>query len=67
MYGKSYFDPSEKKSIRQFVTNDDGTYPSKSPFGMFEELYIPNDLGYVISRANAYENGQLDEEFVQQN
>lgn len=34
---------------------------------MFEELYIPNDLGYVISRANAYENGQLDEEFVQQN
>lgn len=65
LYGKSYFDGSERKSIRQFVTNDDGMYPAKSPYGMFEELYIPNDLGYVLARANAYENGELDEEFNQ--
>lgn len=63
LYGQSYFDGAEKKSIRQFVTNDDGTYPAKSPFGMFQELYIPNDLGYVLERAMAYENGLLDEEF----
>lgn len=56
LYGKSSFDEKEKKSIRQFVTNDDGVYPSKSPVGMFSDLYIPNDLGYVIDKVNEYYN-----------
>lgn len=56
LYGKSYYDEKERKSIRKFVTNDDGVYPAKSPIGMFDSLYIPNDLGYVIETVNNYYN-----------
>ncbi len=56
LYGKASFDVKERKSIREFVTNDDGTYPAKSPFGMFNNLYIPNDLGYVINKIEEYYN-----------
>lgn len=53
LYGKSTYDEKEKKSIREFVTNDDGQYPAKSPVGMFP-LYIPNDLGAVTEAAKEY-------------
>ena len=43
LYGKSYYNEEMKKSIRQFVTNTDDIYPAKSPFGVFPDLYIPND------------------------
>lgn len=56
LYGKAHYDEKEKKSIREFVTNDDGIYPSKSPVGMFD-LYIPNDLGFVVDKINQYYNG----------
>lgn len=53
LYGKSYFDEKEKKSIRQFVTNDDGMYPAKSPVGMLD-LYVPNDLGFIVKAVKEY-------------
>ena len=53
LYGKPTYDEKEKKSIREFVTNDDGVYPAKSPVGMFP-LYIPNDLGQVVTLAQEY-------------
>lgn len=53
LYGKATYDEKEKKSIREFVTNDDGQYPAKSPVGMFP-LYIPNDLGAVTEAAKEY-------------
>jgi hypothetical protein len=53
LYGKATYDEKEKKSIREFVTNDDGQYPAKSPVGMFP-LYIPNDLGAVVEAAKEY-------------
>ena len=56
LYGKAHYDEKEKKSIREFVTNDDGMYPAKSPVGMFD-LYIPNDLGFVVSEIDKYYNG----------
>lgn len=56
LYGKAHYDEKEKKSIREFVTNDDGIYPSKSPVGMFD-LYIPNDLGFVVDKIDQYYNG----------
>lgn len=56
LYGRSSFNEQQKKSIREFVTNDDGVYPAKSPIGMFD-LYIPNDLGLVVSKVNEYYNG----------
>lgn len=40
-----------------FQTNKkDGTEPCKSPMGMFEELFIDNDLQYVIEKINEYDN-----------
>ena len=53
LYGKSSFDEKEKKSIREFVTNDDGVYPAKSTIGMYD-LYIPNDLGLVVDKIAEY-------------
>lgn len=57
LYGKTSFDEKNKRSIRQFVTNDDGVYPAKSPIGMFEEPYIPNDLGFVTEKVEEYYMG----------
>lgn len=53
LYGKASYNEKEKKSVRQFVTNDDGIYPAKSPVGMFD-LYIPNDLGLVVEKVAEY-------------
>jgi hypothetical protein len=53
LYGKASYNEKEKKSIREFVTNDDGIYPAKSPVGMFD-LYIPNDLGLVVEKVAEY-------------
>ena len=39
-----------------FLTNSDGENTCKSPMGMFEESFIPNDLAYVIDSINKYEN-----------
>ena len=40
----------------RFVTNHTSSYPAKSPVGMFD-LYIPNDLGYVVTKINEYNEG----------
>jgi hypothetical protein len=56
LYGAQDFDVKNKKAIKQFVTNFDGRYPAKSAVGMFD-LYIPNDLGYVLNKVNDYYNG----------
>lgn len=53
LYGKATYDAKEKKSVREFVTNDDGIYPAKSPVGMFD-LYMPNDLGLVVQKIKEY-------------
>jgi len=38
----------------RFVTNNDGTYPAKSPMDMFGDKYIPNDLGLVVKTMDEY-------------
>lgn len=58
LYGKETYDSKESKVTKQFVTNFDGEYPAKSPVGMFEKLYIPNDLGLVVKTVNGYYNGE---------
>lgn len=42
--------------LYRFVTNRDGEYPAKSPVDMFDNLYIPNDLGYVAQKIDEYYN-----------
>jgi hypothetical protein len=54
LFGKQFYDEQNKKVIKNFVTNFDGRFPAKSPVGMFNELYIPNDLGYVEKAVKAY-------------
>ena len=57
LYGKQSYNEQDKKVTKQFVTNYDGQFPSKSPVGCFDELYIPNDLGYVADKLEEYYNG----------
>jgi hypothetical protein len=40
-----------------FITQNDGTTTAKSPKGMFEEMFIPNNLVDVIAKMNAYYEG----------
>lgn len=55
LVGKSSIDTSSKKIIKEFITNEDEfTASPKSPYGMFDSLYIPNDLGLVIEKINEY-------------
>lgn len=42
----------------QFVTNNDGNLPGKSPYGMFKDLYVPNDLGFITEQIDKYNSGQ---------
>ena len=50
-----------KKPVYGFYTHRciEGTVeiPAKSPEGMFEEDFIPNDLGFVVNKMNEYYNG----------
>lgn len=42
----------------KFITQNDGSTTGKSPRGMFEELYIPNDLVFVIEKMKEYDEGE---------
>ena len=53
LYGKQSYDAANRKVVKQFVTNFDGQFPAKSPYGMFD-LYIPNDLGFVKKTIEEY-------------
>lgn len=41
-----------------FLTQSDGTNTAKTPIGVFDEVKIPNDLGYIVNKINEYENGE---------
>lgn len=57
LVGRSRYDAMQKKVIKEFITNEDEfTSSPKSPYGMFESLYIPNDLGIVVKAVDAYYN-----------
>jgi hypothetical protein len=58
LYGKSSYDATSKAVKKEYVTNFDGEYPAKSPVGMFKDIYIPNDMGYVLKTVNEYYNGE---------
>lgn len=49
---------ADNKIKYNFVTNNDGKHPAKSPVGMFKDLYIPNDLGFVVKKIEEYNNGE---------
>lgn len=41
----------------KFLTNNDGDHVAKTPMGMFNELYIDNDLAEIIKVIDEYNNG----------
>lgn len=53
LFGKTEIDFKTGKVSKVYVTEDDGMYPAKSQ-GIFEEKYIPNDMGYVIEKVNEF-------------
>lgn len=56
--GKSRFDASSKTVVKEYLTNEDEfTSSAKSPYGMFNSLYVPNDLGYIVETADEYYKG----------
>lgn len=55
LYTKCTWNDTDKRMTYEFVTNRDNEYPSKSPYGMFKDLYIPNDLGLVAKCIDDYE------------
>jgi hypothetical protein len=56
LYTDVEFDPSEKKPVYKFRTQTLGSDSCKSPYGMFDDLYIPNDLGLVREKYIEYYN-----------
>lgn len=45
---------ADGKMKYQFITNNDGRFPARTPSGMFNDLYIPNDFGFVDSQIEEY-------------
>lgn len=41
-----------------FLTRPDGTAPAKSPYGMFDNKLIPNNLQLVVDKIEAYYRGE---------
>ena len=48
----------ENKVQYKFITNSDGTCTAKSPMGLFNDLYIDNDLNLVINRIKEYNEAE---------
>jgi ABC-type dipeptide/oligopeptide/nickel transport system ATPase component len=42
------------KASYKFITNSDGTCTAKSPMGLFEEIYVDNDLDMILKRIKEY-------------
>lgn len=47
----------DDKIIYKFLTNSDGEHVAKTPIGMFNDLYIDNDMNEIIKVIDAYNNG----------
>lgn len=41
---------------KYFITQSNGSTTAKTPAGVFDELRIPNDFGYIVDKIEQYEN-----------
>lgn len=55
LMGHEEYDMDKQQVKKSFVTGYNGVVRGKAPYGMFEKLYIPNDMGYVLEKAREYE------------
>lgn len=56
LYTDVEIDQNTKEPDFRFQTKTDGTNTCKTPLGMFEDVYIPNDMEYVFTKMNEYYN-----------
>lgn len=54
LYATSEWNEKENKGDYFFITNRTKDFPAKSPAGMFPDIRIPNDLGFVSKCINEY-------------
>lgn len=54
LYTSIVVDQTDDTIQHRFITQSDGTNTAKTPMGCFEELYIDNDLKYVIDKIDEY-------------
>lgn len=57
LFCKQAVDLTTKLVKKVFVTNYDGQFPAKTPVGAFPDIYIKNDMGYVLRTLDEYRNG----------
>ena len=48
-----------------FLTNNDGQHMAKTPMGMFDKLFIENDLLYIVNKMKAYDSSETPTEEVE--
>lgn len=56
LYSQVTRDEKTGEITYKFQTRSDGTSTCKSPAGCFKDMYIPNDLGFVVDSINTYYN-----------
>lgn len=56
LLGKVVFNQDTNTVKKYFVTKDDGIFNAKTPYGMFEDTYINNDLGLVLDMIDKFDN-----------
>lgn len=44
----------------KFITNNDGSHMAKTPMGLFDKPFIPNDLLFVVESINNYNNEDIN-------
>lgn len=54
LMGKEEFDERTGEITKHFVTGYDGKVRGKAPYGMFDDVYIPNDMGFVVEKVEEY-------------
>ena len=54
LMGHEEYDQRTGVIEKHFVVGYNGDVRGKAPYGMFEDIYIPNDMGYVIDKLEEY-------------
>lgn len=59
----TYVDPLEDDPRKKykFINKNNGTVLAKSPYGMFDEIMIPNDLNYVVKKIAEFDGVDVNE------
>lgn len=58
LYSHVEWDSKTESGHYSFVTNRTNEYPAKSPYGLFDTINIPNDLGFVAESVNKFNLGE---------